>query len=106
MQNLEYAKLLDAYAPLLTDNQKEIGRMHFSFDLTLSEIAEEKGVSHQSVSECITKTKKQLEGYETELGLLSEREKARAVFEKVFSFAETLSQDEEQTLKGILNGVI
>lgn len=70
MQKLEYIQLLDCYGKLLTENQQEILKMYYGFDLTLSEIAEQKGVSRQSVSEAITKSKRQLEEFEEKLGFV------------------------------------
>ena len=58
----------DLYSPLLTATQKEITDLYFNFDLSLAEIAEQKGVSRQSVSDCLRKCRKQLEDYEMRLG--------------------------------------
>ncbi len=44
--------------------------MYYGFDLTLSEIAEQKGVSRQSISETIAKSKRQLEEFEEKLGFV------------------------------------
>ena len=45
--------------------------MYFNYDLSLGEIAEQKGVSRQSVSDCLQKSRKQLEKYEEKLGFAS-----------------------------------
>ena len=63
-----FMRLWDLYNPLLTANQREITDLYFNYDLSLAEIAEEKGVSRQSVSDCLNKCKKQLESYEEKLG--------------------------------------
>ena len=68
--NFEFIKLLDIYAPLLTATQREIAKLYFNYDLSLGEIAEQKGVSRQSVSDCLNKCRKQLEKYEEKLGFL------------------------------------
>ena len=54
--DLQFLQLLDQYSPLLTKTQREI--------------AEEKGVSRQSVSDCLQKCRKQLESYEEKLGFV------------------------------------
>ena len=41
---------------------------YFDYDLSLGEIAEQNGVSRQSVSDCLQKCRKQLEDYEEKLG--------------------------------------
>ncbi len=73
--DLHFLRLWDLYSPLLTNTQREITDLYFNFDLSLGEIAEQKGVSRQSVSDCLQKCRKQLEEYESKLrfaGLLDE----------------------------------
>ena len=68
--DLEFLRLWDLYSPLLTATQREITNLYFNCDLSLGEIAEEKGVSRQSVYDCLQKCRKQLEEYESKLGFL------------------------------------
>lgn len=65
--DLHFLRLWDLYSPLLTATQKEITDLYFNYDLSLGEIAEQKGVSRQSVSDCLQKCRKQLENYEKKL---------------------------------------
>lgn len=64
MEKLECMRLWDLYGGLLTENQREICKMYFELDLTVSEIAEQKGISRQGVSECLALCKRQLSEYE------------------------------------------
>ncbi|MBO7297598.1 MAG: DNA-binding protein, partial [Clostridia bacterium] len=48
--DLAFLQLWDLYSPLLTATQREITDLYFNYDLSLGEIAEQKGVSRQSVS--------------------------------------------------------
>ena len=66
--DLRFLQLWDLYSPLLTETQREISNLYFNYDLSLGEIAEQKGVSRQSVSDCLQKCRKQLESYEKKLG--------------------------------------
>ena len=66
--DLQFLRLWDLYSPLLTPTQREITDLYFNYDLSLGEIAEQKGVSRQSVSDCLGKCRKQLEKYEQRLG--------------------------------------
>ena len=68
--DLHFLRLWDLYSPLLTATQKEVTDLYFNYDLSLGEIAEQKGVSRQSVSDCLQKCRKQLEKYEEKLGFL------------------------------------
>ena len=65
--DLQFMRLWDLYSPLLTATQREITDLYFNYDLSLAEIAEQKGVSRQSVSDCLQKSRKQLETYEKKL---------------------------------------
>ena len=67
MNKLEFMRLWDLYGGLLTPTQREMTNAYFNLDLTVSEIAEQKGVSRQAVSECLSQCKKQLAGYENVL---------------------------------------
>ena len=60
-------RLWDAYSALLTPTQQDITNLYFNLDLTLSEIAAEKGISRQAVSDCLNACKRQLEEYEEKL---------------------------------------
>ncbi len=83
MDKIPFITLWDIYKGLLTPTQREITDLYFNYDLTLSEIAEQKGISRQGVSECLNTCKRQLEEYEEKLhfsDLLSEIGKWAANF--------------------------
>lgn len=67
MDKLTFMRLWDLYHGLLTPTQQEMTDLYFNLDLTLSEIAAEKGITRQGVSECMKICKKQLEEYEEKL---------------------------------------
>jgi hypothetical protein len=67
MDKLKFLRLWDLYHALLTPHQQEITDLYFNFDLTLSEIAESKGISRQGVSDCLQGCKKQLAEWEEKL---------------------------------------
>ena len=71
-----FISLWDTYQGLLTDTRREITDMYFNLDLTVSEIATEKGISRQAVSDCLKGCKEQLEGYERKLHILERLHKA------------------------------
>lgn len=68
--DLRFLRLWDLYSPLLTKTQREITDLYFNYDLSLGEIAEQKGVSRQSISDCLGKSRKQLEEYDQKLGFI------------------------------------
>lgn len=89
MDKFSFIGLWDAYSGLLTETQQEITNLYFNLDLTVSEIAKEKGISRQAVSECLKGCKAQLEDYEGKLHVLQRLQKSGADVEKwADSFAE------------------
>ena len=67
MNKFSLIGLWDVYSGLLTPTQQEITNLYFNLDLTVSEIAKEKGISRQAVSECLKGCAAQLEEYEEKL---------------------------------------
>lgn len=67
MDKIQFMRLWDLYGKLLTPTQQEITDLYFNLDLTVSEIAEQKGISRQGVSECLSLCKRQLKEYDDKL---------------------------------------
>lgn len=67
VDKFSFITLWDTYNGLLTKTQQEITDLYFNLDLTVSEIAAEKNISRQAVSDCLKGCKKQLEEYEEKL---------------------------------------
>ncbi|MBQ8885738.1 MAG: DNA-binding protein [Clostridia bacterium] len=80
VKDAAFMRLWDLYSPLLTAHQREITDLYFNYDLSLGEIAEQKGVSRQSVSDCLVKCRKQLEDYEEKLGFLTAFDEVNGAF--------------------------
>ncbi|MBO7525614.1 MAG: DNA-binding protein [Clostridia bacterium] len=95
MKDMKYSRLFDIYSGLLTDNQKEVFECYYSFDLSLSEIAEERMVTRQSVADSLKKTRLELDGFEDKLGFAAKLDKLNA-------YSETLSERERAELISIL----
>ncbi len=66
---MKFMRLWDLYGGLLTPTQREITDMYFNLDLTVSEIAEQKGISRQGVSDCLSQCRKELASVEEKTGL-------------------------------------
>ena len=63
--------LYDFYGALLTDHQREVYEEVVLNDYSLSEIAEDEGISRQGVHDMIKRCDKALEEYESKLGLVA-----------------------------------
>jgi hypothetical protein len=62
--------LLDFYGELLTDKQRECFDLHYNEDLSLSEIAEQLGVSRQGVWDNIRRAEAAMREIEEKTGLI------------------------------------
>ena len=62
--------LYDFYGELLTEHQRRVYEDVVFNDMSLSEIAEEQGISRQGVHDLIKRCNKTLEGYEEKLHLV------------------------------------
>ena len=68
-KNLEIGYLLDFYGDVLSERKRTVLDYYYNDDLSLSEIAEEIGISRQGVRELIKKAGEELMFYEEKLGL-------------------------------------
>ncbi len=90
---LEQTLLYDFYGELLTEHQKEIYEQFVLEDFSLSEIAEQAGISRQGVHDLVKRCQKTLEGYEEKLHLV---EKFLSVRKKVDQIGEILTEYERE----------
>ena len=75
-KTIRYNNLLNIYSSQLTSTQKSILEDYFVYDLSLSEIADNREVSRAAVEDAIKKGLKKLETLESEFHLLEKRESA------------------------------
>lgn len=68
-KNLNIGYLLDFYGDVLTDRRRDALDFYYNDDMSLSEIAEEMGISRQGVRDLIKKAEEELLFYEEKLGL-------------------------------------
>lgn len=65
--------LFDLYGDFLTEHQRNIYGAHVNDDLSLSEIADEFGITRQGVQDLIKRTDRKLEDFESKLHLLEKK---------------------------------
>ena len=68
-KDLRITFLLDFYGDMLTEKQREVVECYYNEDLSLAEIAEEKGITRQGVRDGIKRAEQQLLEMEERLGL-------------------------------------
>ncbi len=88
MQDIYKSSLLyDFYGELLTDHQKEIYEDYVLNDLSLVEIAEQKGISKQGVHDLIKRCDKILNEYEDKLKLVEKFTSTKKDINKICELA-------------------
>lgn len=76
-------ELIDAYGNLLTESQYQIVTMHFKYDLSISEIAEEKNVSRAAINDSLKKSLATLNNYENTLHLLEKNHRLNLLLDNL-----------------------
>ena len=80
---VEQGLLYDFYGELLTEHQREIYEDAVYQDMSLSEIAEEHGISRQGVHDLIKRCDKLLSGYEEKLHLVERFSRIKEKIEQI-----------------------
>ena len=75
--------LLDFYGELLTEKQRDCFDMHYNEDLSLSEIAEQLGISRQGVWDNIRRAESALNEIEAKTGLIRRFTQNRLILESL-----------------------
>lgn len=84
--------LLDFYGELLTEKQRECFDLHYNEDLSLSEIAEQLGISRQGVWDNIRRAEAAMQEIENKTGLIRRTEETAKALERLKSRIEQLKE--------------
>ena len=91
--------LLDYYGALLTEKQKTYFDLYYNQDLSLSEIAEQEGISRQGVHDAISRTEAILSDMEQATGCVARAQSLRTAEQEIASAARELLQHEDPTVR-------
>ena len=97
MEALEMTLLFDYYGDLLTERQRSCVDMRYNQDLSLSEIAEELGVSRQGVYDNLSRAEALLRNMEEKTGCVQRAMETRKAVREILDAANKLItyQDED-----------
>ena len=98
-KTIRYNKLFNAYKSLLSTTQQEILEAYFCFDLSLGEIAENRGISRAAVDDALQKGINKLEEYETSLKLAETKEEILKITAKLKKSG--LNSEQKQDIEAI-----
>lgn len=83
LEYIHYNDLFDLYGNLLNEREKEIFTLFYEEDLSLQEIADERGVSKSAIGKTIQIIAKKLEDYESKLHFLEKLSKVKIELQKL-----------------------
>ena len=93
--------LLDFYGELLTDKQRECFDLHYNEDLSLSEIADQLGISRQGVWDNIRRAETAMKEIEEKTGLIRRFERTRRALGVIRGRAEQISEAGDGSAKAL-----
>ena len=92
-KDLNIGFLLDFYGDVLTERRRDALDFYYNNDMSLSEIAEEMGISRQGVRHIIKKGEEELLRLENALGLCEHYSNLQDVATSLSRFIEVLNED-------------
>ena len=95
---VEQGLLYDFYGELLTKHQQSVYEDVVFNDLSLSEIADEQGITRQGVHDLIRRCDRTLLGYEEKLGLIAKFQKTKEKVTEIHRLTEEFSRTQNQAL--------
>ena len=95
-KTIKYNDLLHIYGSLLSETQKDIATSYFEYDLSLSEIAEEKKISRAAVEDAVKKSIAKLDQLEASLHILENNKNIEEIIKD-------LDDDTKEKIEKVLN---
>lgn len=93
---IEISLLFDFYGQLLTAKQQELLKLYHEDNYSLSEIAEEFGITRQGVHDAVKKAEKALHEYEKKLGLICKFTATEEAVAEIDAEIDRIMQDNSQ----------
>ena len=104
--NISY--LLDFYGDILSEKKRSVMELYYNEDLSLSEIAEQFGISRQGVRDIVKKTEEELFFWEEKLGLAKRDLELRGRAERILSLLpqeQNVSSELESEIRALLEDI-
>ena len=104
-KNLDMALLLDMYGDMLTEKQKDTLTLYYDEDLSLSEIAENTGITRQGVHKCIRSAEDYLIQLEDTLEYAAKSHMINEILIKMKNIIENSGHGDSEEYKKLLSCV-
>lgn len=90
-KNLDIVLLADFYGEMLTENQRKFIEYYYSDDLSLSEIAQNEGITRQGVRDAVKRAETQLYDMEKKLGFAARSRKVNEALDTIIKSVEVIN---------------
>ena len=90
-KNLEMSYLLDFYGNVLTEKQRDMMQQYYNMDLSLSEIADNFGITRQGVRDSIKRGESVLTDLEQQVGFAEKYRLIMDGMEKIKTYAQNIA---------------
>lgn len=90
-KNLDIVLLADYYGEMLTENQRKFIEYYYNDDLSLSEIAQNEGITRQGVRDAVKRAEAQLYDMESKLGFARRSRKVNEVLGSIIEYTEVIN---------------
>ncbi|MBO5463129.1 MAG: DNA-binding protein [Clostridia bacterium] len=90
-KNLDIVLLADYYGEMLTDNQRKFIEYYYNDDLSLSEIAQNEGITRQGVRDAVKRAETQLYDMEKKLGFAERSRKVNEALDAIIESTEVIN---------------
>ncbi|MEG1458778.1 MAG: YlxM family DNA-binding protein [Acetivibrio sp.] len=107
---VELSLLYDFYGALLKEQKRQIFEDYVLNDLSLSEIAEERGISRQAIHDTVKRCSRELMEYEEKLSLVQKfeviKDKVNEIHQMASQIKKTNQFDEMEQIENLSNEIL
>ena len=93
--------LYDYYGDLLTEKQRTCFDLYHNQDYSLSEIAQDEGISRQGIHDSLLRAETSLMDFERKIGCIARWEHIQIALDQIYHATSQLSQLENPTITGL-----
>ena len=97
-KDLQITMLFDIYGDMLTQKQRDFITYYYDDDLSLSEIAQNEGITRQGVRDSIKRAEAQLLEFESHLGLYQRFQELRRGLQEISDMADIINEVNMRTI--------
>lgn len=103
---LERTLLFDYYGEMLTEKQRTFFDLHYQQDLSLSEIAQEAGVSRQGIHDAVLRAEQTLRDMEDKIGAVARDRRCREAADQIVAAATQLVACEDANVRSLAEQIL